>query len=289
MPTHGALTWQGNTLPVAMPVARLSWTERHSPCHRPEFVLEYSNYNMRNATMTKIKFALIVLFLFLFTLPALAQGKNIVRVKVPKEGKTFTVKLADNTQYVVDPFEAAMTPDAEIVNGDCITNYAVPTNEIGFNSHFKTSRGDGSGCTLELKVINRWDDANIMTFLKVRGFTTLNVTQEWQNKVISKGSYSIAQNEAHVTAELDLAGSSNGCSQAHDADVREQDRGYGIQHRASYYDDNNVLIEHDILENRGSWYRVLPTRCRLRFRGLDGSAGFLTLMKLANKAIYAKN
>ncbi len=243
--------------------------------------------------MTKSKFALIVLCLFLFTLPALAQGqgKHLVRVRVPAEGETFMVTLADNEEYVVDPFEGDFTPDAQIITGsDCITKYSQPQGQIGFDSHIRTSAGDGSGCTLELRVLEKWDDGgDWMTFIRVRGRTTLTLGPTWTTTRIPKGSYSISKIEAHVTAELDLAGSDASCrDEAHDAASDVQNRGYGIHHSADHYNSNNVLVELDILENRGSWYRVLPSPCTLRYRGYNGDTGDLVLLKLSSAAIYQK-
>ncbi len=243
--------------------------------------------------MTKAKFALIVLCLFLITLPALAQGKgkNIVRVRVPAEGETFMVTLADNEEYVVDPFEGDFTPDAEIINnsGSCITNYTVPKGQIGFDSHFTTSAGDGSGCTLELRVLEKWDDGgDWMTFLRVRSKKTLTLGSEWATMTIPKGSYSISKIESHVTAELDLDGSHANCrTAAHDAASDAHRRGYGIHH-VGYFWPNGVFEERDMLENRGSWYRVLEKPCTLRYRGMDGETGNLVLLKLSPNAIYQK-
>ena len=242
--------------------------------------------------MTKSKLSLIVvLFLLLFTLPALAQGKgkNIVRVRVPAVGETFMVTLADNEEYVVDPFEGDFTPDTEIINGDCITNYSVPTGQIGFNSHFITSAGDGSGCTLELRVLEKWDDGgDWMSFLRVRMKQTLTLSSTWTDTRIPKGSYSIAQNGPHVTAELDLDGSHANCRTAtHDAASDAHRRGYGIHH-VGYFWPNGVFEERDMLENRGSWYRVLEKACTLRYRGMDGDTGDLVLLKLSPNAIYQK-
>ena len=241
--------------------------------------------------MTKTKFALLVLILLLFTLPALAQGqgKHIVRVRVPAEGETFMVTLADNEEYVVDPFEGDFTPDAEIVTGSCITKYSQPQDQIGFDSHIMTSAGDGSGCTLELRVLEKWDDGgDWMTFIRVRGRTTLTLGPTWTTTMIPKGSYSISKIEAHVTAELDLDSSHANCrTAAHDAATNLQNRGYGIHHVGYFWPDSG-FEERDMLENRGSWYRVLEKPCTLSYRGMDGDTGDLVLLKLSSAAIYQK-
>ncbi len=240
--------------------------------------------------MTKSKFALTVLFLLLFTLPALAQGKHIVRVRVPAVGETFTVTLASNEEYVVDPFEGDFTPDAEIITGgDCITKYSQPAGQIGFDSHFETSAGDGSGCTLQLEVLEKWDDGgDYMTFIRVRDRKTLTLGPTWTDIMIPKGSYSISKIEAHVTAELDLANSSASCrDEAHDAATNLQNRGYGIHHVGYFWPDSG-FEERDMLENRGSWYRVLEKKCTLRYRGMDGDTGDLVLLKLSPNAVYQK-
>ncbi len=241
--------------------------------------------------MTKTKFALIVLILLLFTLPALAQGKgkNIVRVRVPAEGETFMVTLANSEEYVVDPFEGDFTPDTEIINGDCITNYTEPKGQIGFDSHIITSAGDGNGCTLELKVLEKWDDGgDWMSFLRVRTKQTLTLSSTWTDIKIPKGSYSISKIEAHVTAELDLDNSHANCrTAAHDAASDVHRRGYGIHH-VGYFWPNGVFEERDMLENRESWYRVLEKPCTLRYRGMDDDTGNLVLLKLSPNAVYQK-
>ena len=221
----------------------------------------------------------VIASLILLCFSIVAQAKDVRRVKVPAVGETFTVKLKPNSVYVVDPFETVATPAAEIVEG-CISSLggSLP-NVIEFGTQFRTLVA-GSGCSLKLRVIDNNPTTNVMSFMLVRDRIEIDVTGDWKKVKLGKGSYAIFQDPKRVAIELDLENSSAGCREVHDGDKNEANRAYGIEQ-----DKRNGKA---IIENRGSWYRILPKRCNLRLRAFDGKTGKLTLFKFANKAILPR-
>ncbi len=223
--------------------------------------------------MQRAKLAPIVLFLFLFTLPALAQ--DLKRIDVPDVGQTFTVNLKSDSLYIVDPFDPSVTPETELV-ASCagIVNLdKVKPNTVSYNTQLRTP-SKGKRCAMKLRVTEIKDGNRTMTFIRVRKELEIKVTGDWQKKKLGKGSYAIRWGGPEVHAELDLDRSSAGCPKAHDGNIET----YGIE---GYQHKGKA-----VLDSSDAWYRILPQQCKLWYRGLNGSKGKITLLKLSDKTIW---
>ncbi len=223
--------------------------------------------------MKRAVLAVLVLFLLLFSLPALAQ--DLKRIDVPDEGQTFTVNLKSDSLYIVDPFEPSVTPETELVESCAgIVNLdKVNSNTVSYNTQLRTP-SKGKRCALKLRVTEIKDGERTMTFIRVRKKVEIKVTNKWQKKKLGRGSYAILWGGPEVHAELDMDRSSPGCQKAHDGNIET----YGI---AGYQHQGKA-----ILDSSESWYRILPQQCKLWFRGLNGTKGKITLLKLSDKTIW---
>ncbi len=223
--------------------------------------------------MKRAALAVLVLFILLFTLPALAQ--DLKRIDVPDEGQTFTVNLKSDSFYIVDPFEPSVTPETKLVEScsGLVNLDKVKPKTVSYNTQLRTPE-KGKRCALQLRVTEIKDGNRTMTFIRVRKEVEIKVTSDWQKKKLGRGSYAILWGKSEVHAELDLDRSSAGCSKAHDGNIETYGiEGYEYQGKA-------------ILDSSDAWYRILPQQCKLWYRGLNGSKGKITLLKLSDKTIW---
>ncbi len=226
--------------------------------------------------MRIVKILLLFSFFFGLTLPAAAQ--QIIRVDTPAVGEIFTVKFKSSSIYAVDPFpyRRGDTPEAEIINRACMSSLNPGSYDAVYaHSFFSTI---SSGCALQFRFTARGNKTNVMTFVRARKPIKIDVTNEWQQVKLGKGTYTHIGGFG-VVARIDMDRSSKGCHTAETRGVYHNQKGI-----ADYLArEKGQLVS--VLDGATAWYRILSKSCTMWLRAYDGKTGALTLLKLSGKAI----